>query len=431
MGEVVSCLEHEALRVVPHRVAGERALSERHAELLARLEKTLPLGTFTRGHHTIKWAQYCGVIQLDDLTLEILPKIYGKESDPGACRLALVKMLEKARLLQSHRIGQADIHVQRHTLLDVFILQFCDELQQQLVQGKIREYVSREENLPVVRGRLLVSQQFKYNLAHRERLFCRYDELSEDILLNRIIRYTLRLLLPMSKSGVARKAVTEQLMAFDGVEDEVITLEAFNRLNQNRHTNRYQNIIAQCRMFIAGLSPDVFHGKAQACSLLFDMNKLFESWVAAMLRKPAWQQGLKLREQGPRKYLAYREDLGRDVFQMKPDIALLNHANEVVFIADAKWKLLNAEEAKLGIAQPDLYQLQAYASRYGVSTLALYFPAQRGLQECHRLQIQGRLPCTVVVYAVDVAGGNSIPSLPLPLGGSYKGAVIQDGVSVP
>ena len=414
MGEVISCLEHEAIPVVPHRTAGQKALSERHAELLARLEKTLPLGTFTRGHHTIKWTQYCGVIQLDDLTLEILPKIYGKESDSGACRLALVKMLEKARLLQSHRIGQADIHVQRHTLLDVFILQFCDELQQQLVQGKIREYVSREENLPVVRGRLLVSQQFKYNLAHRERLYCRYDELSEDILLNRIIRYTLKLLLPMSKSGVARKAVTEQLMGFDAVEDEVISLDAFSRLIQNRHTTRYQNIVAQCRMFIQGLSPDVFHGKAQACSLLFDMNKLFESWVAAMLRKPAWEQGLKLREQGPRRYLAYREDLGREVFQMKPDIALLDHANEVVFIADAKWKLLNPEEAKLGISQADLYQMQAYSSRYGVKKLALYFPAQRGLTEIRRLRLKGVAECEVVIQPVDVVGGvlGNVVSLP-------------------
>lgn len=402
MGEVISCLEHEAIPVVQHRTAGQKALSERHVELLARLEKTLPLGTFTRGHHTIKWTQFCGVIQLDDLTLEILPKIYGRETDTGACRLALVKMLEKARLLQSHRIGQADIHVQRHTLLDVFILQFCDELQQQLVQGKIREYISREENLPVVRGRLLVSQQFKYNLAHKERLYCKYDELSEDILLNRIIRYTLKLLLPMSRSGIARKAVTEQLMAFDGVEDEVIALEAFDRLNANRHTSRYQNIVAQCRMFIQGLSPDVLAGKAQACSLLFDMNKLFESWVAAMLRKPAWEQGMKLREQGPRKYLAFREDLGREVFQMKPDIALLNYANEVVFIADAKWKLLNAEESKLGISQADLYQMQAYASRYGVKQLGLYFPAQKGLPKTHQLQLQGDAACTITIHAVDV-----------------------------
>jgi 5-methylcytosine-specific restriction enzyme subunit McrC len=402
MGEIISCLEHEALPVVQHRIAGQKALSHRHVELLAKLEKILPASTFSRGHNTIKWTQYCGVIQLDDLTLEILPKVYGRESDPGACRQALVKMLEKARLLQSRRIGQAVIHVQRHTLLDVFILQFCDELQQQLVQGKIREYVSREENLPVVRGRLLVSQQFKYNLAHKERLYCRYDELSEDILLNRIIRYTLKLLLPMSRSGIARKAVTEQLMAFDAVEDEVISLDAFNRLNQNRHTTRYENIVAQCRMFIAGLSPDVLAGKSQACSLLFDMNKLFESWVAAMLRKPAWEQGLKLREQGPRKYLAYREDLGRDVFQMKPDIALLNHANEVVFIADAKWKLLSAEEAKLGIAQADLYQLQAYASRYEVRKLALYYPAQKGFTENYRLKTQGVAACEIVIQPVDV-----------------------------
>jgi 5-methylcytosine-specific restriction enzyme subunit McrC len=162
-------------------------------------------------------------------------------------------------------------------------------------------------------------------------------------------------------------------------------------------------------MFIQGLSPDVLAGKAQACSLLFDMNQLFESWVAAMLRKPAWEQGLKLREQGPRKYLAYREDLGREVFQMKPDIALLDHANEVVFIADAKWKLLNAEEAKLGISQADLYQMQAYSSRYHVQKLALYFPAQKGLTEIRKLQLQGVAECEIVIHPIDVFSSSLLP----------------------
>lgn len=408
MGDIVSCLEHETIAVVANRVAGQKALTQRHLELLSRLEKVMPAGAFTRGHNSIKWTQYCGVVQLDDLTLEILPKIYGRESDPGACRHALIKMLEKARLLQSYRIGQANIHVQHHTLLDVFILQFCDELQQQLVQGKIRQYVSHEENLPVVRGRLLVGQKFKYNLSHRERLYCRYDELSEDIMLNRVIRFTLKLLLPAARSSVARKAVTELLMMFDSVSDEVITLDMFDRIVLSRHIVRYKNIFEQCRMFIQGLNPDVLAGDARICSLLFDMNRLFESWVAAMLRKPAKLQGLRLREQGPRKYLAYREDIDKNLFQMKPDISLLNAQNEVVFIGDAKWKLLRGEDVKLGIAQADLYQLQAYASSYEVNSLAMYFPAQKGLPAKHELRLQGRVTCRVSVYALDIASGSVI-----------------------
>lgn len=114
-----------------------------------------------------------------------------------------------------------------------------------------------------------------------------------------------------------------------------------------------------------GLSPDVLTGSGKAFSLLFDMNRLFETWVAASMRGPARRHGLRLREQGPRKYLAHRQDIDKPVFQMKPDIALLDEDNGVVLIADAKWKLLDGEDRKLGISQADMYQLQTYANHYG------------------------------------------------------------------
>jgi len=415
MAELISCLEHDDIPISAHRTVGQKALLPKHLELLGRLEKILPAGAFTRGHHKIKWSQYCGVVKLDDITLEILPKIYGLETDRYACRQALIKMLAKARLLQSHRIGQADIHVQRHSLLDVFILQFCDELQQQLVQGMIREYVNREENLPVLRGRLLISQQFKYNLAHKERLYCRYDELCEDILINRIIRHTLKLLFSLASSELARKAVIGQLHSFENISDQIISIHDFTQITYNRNTTRYENIITQCKMFIQGLNPDVLAGKHSTCSLLFDMNKLFESWVAAELRPEAWKQNLKLREQGPRRYMAQWQDNEQPVFQMKPDISLIDAEDNVVRICDAKWKILNQEETKLGISQADLYQLQAYANRYGVRDLSIFYPMQKDLTKLRTLHIKGVHESTIRIVPVDITSqtGMAIHESPL------------------
>lgn len=402
MSEVISLVEHESIPIVASREPGQKALSSRHFELLENLEKVLPAGAFQRGHQSIKWKQFCGVVQLQDITLEILPKIYGKESDPGSSRQALIRMLQKARLLPNHKIGQANLKFQKHTLLDVFIFHFCDELQQQLVQGKVREYVSHENNLPVIRGRLLLDQQVKVNLVNKERLYCRFDELSEDVLLNKILRFTLKLILPLCRSNLARQRVSDLFMAFDKISDEVINVDSFQQLNLNRSNMRYSSLIEQCKLFVQGLNPDVLAGGAKAYSLLFDMNRLFEAWVASTIRKPANAQGLRLKEQGPRKYLAYRKDADRNVFQMKPDIALLDHDDNVVLIGDAKWKLLSKDEIKLGISQPDLYQLIAYANRYDVKDLILYFPAQQGLQKLHQLEVHGVHQCNISIVCVDV-----------------------------
>lgn len=402
MSDVISLVEHESIPIVSSREPGQKALANRHIELLANLEKVLPAGAFQRGHQSIKWKQFCGVVQLQDVTLEILPKIYGRESDPGSSRQALIRMLQKARLLPNHKIGQANINVQKHTLLDVFIFHFCDELQQQLIQGKVREYVSHESNLPVIRGRLLLGEQVKVNLVNKERLYCRFDELCEDVLLNKILRFTLKLILPLCRTNLARQRVSDLFMAFDKISDEAINVDSFQQLNLNRNNMRYSSLIEQCRLFVQGLNPDVLAGGAKAYSLLFDMNRLFEAWVASTIRKPANALGLRLKEQGPRKYLAYRTDADRSVFQMKPDLALLNGDDEVVLIGDAKWKLLSKDEIKLGISQPDLYQLIAYANRYDVKNLILYFPAQQGLRKLHQLEVHGVHQCNVKIVCVDV-----------------------------
>lgn len=406
MSDVISLIEHESIPIVASREPGQKALANRHIELLANLEKVLPAGAFQRGHQSIKWKQFCGVVQLQDVTLEILPKIYGRESDPGSSRQALIRMLQKASLLPNHKIGQANINVQKHTLLDVFIFHFCDELQHQLIQGKVREYVSHESNLPVIRGRLLLDEQVKVNLVNKERLYCRFDELSEDVLLNKILRFTLKLLLPLCRSNLARQRVSDLFMAFDKISDKAINVDSFQQLNLNRNNMRYSSLIEQCRLFVQGLNPDVLAGGAKAYSLLFDMNRLFEAWVASTIRKPANALGLRLKEQGPRKYLAYRTDAERDVFQMKPDIALLNPESELVFIGDAKWKLLNAEEIKLGVAQADLYQLIAYANRYTIKKVSIYYPLQKGLQNNYHFFVHGRHSCEISITPIDLLSHN-------------------------
>lgn len=402
MDEVISCIEHQSLPIVEERQPGEFALAKKHVELLAKL-KTLPPRAFLWGHNSIKWSQYCGLVQLGDLTIEILPKVYGYEEDKGSSRLALIRMLRKIGFIKLHKPGEAGINVQRHTLLDIFILDFCMQLNTQLIQGKLRQYITLEENLPVLRGKLLANQQMRYNLAHNERLFCQYDELSDDIFINQAIKYTLKLLLPKTRSDAVKKSVRQLLYMFDDITDVPVDANSFDVLVVDRAMSRYQSIMDLCALFIRLLSPDTNAGKQESFALMFDMNQLFENWVAAILKPIAHQQGLKVREQGPRKYMAYRADLERDVFQMKPDISFIDDAAKVVLIADTKWKLLEPNEAKLGISQTDLYQMQAYASRYGVDRLMLIYPSQKQLKNTYSLKIKGTNNTDLTILTLDIS----------------------------
>lgn len=409
MGEVLTCLEHQSIPVRANRSPGEFAITTAQASKLARA-KGIPADGFRWGHQSIQWRQFCGVIQLDGLTIEILPKIHGKESDPGSCRTVLIKMLRRAGLIKVHRGAGAAVHVQKHSLLDIFIQEFCLLVQEQVRIGKPRNYQQQENNLHVVRGKLLVPQQLRVNLHHRERLYCQFDELTDDILINQIVKYTLRILLPQCRVNAAKKAVIEQLMQHDAISDCVITSADFQRIDLNRTNKRYEAILAWCRLFIDAHSPDVTAGDHTLLSILFDMNLLFERWIAAELRPIARRAGFKLKEQSPRKFLAYRADLDhRPVFQTRPDISLVDSNGQVVWILDAKWKLLDPVEAKLGIAQQDLYQIAAYANRYQIGSVALAYPRQTGLQSNYQFVLPGGHGTNLSIYCLDLERQSASP----------------------
>ena len=390
MAEVLTVFEHETIPVVQSRRTKHKELGRRHADALEKLEKKLPSKAWSWGNREIKFGNFCGVISLGNLSIEILPKIYGPEADiVGSSRNVLIRMLAKALRLKLHKAGPAGITLQKRNLLDVFILYFCEQLHAQLTQGMIRKYVKRERNLNVLRGRLLTERQFKLNLAHRERLFCRYDELSEDNAYNRILKFVLGILMRAAAGNRAFQQASELLMRFDPVSDSSVDSSSLDSLSFDRLTERYKPIFDQCGYFLKGFYPDVRAGKEPCLSVLFDMNRLFEAYVGLELRKEARKPGFRMREQGPQKYFARRQDSGKPVFRMKPDFSFMDKQDRAVGIADAKWKILDEKEKDLGITQADMYQMGSYASRYGVKRLALIYPMQKKLTKPVRLDLMG------------------------------------------
>lgn len=405
MPETLTLREHEAIPVVRSRRNGRKELEQKHADALEKLERKLPSKAWSWGNREVKFSHYCGVISLGDVSIEILPKIYGAEVEVGTSRDALIRMLASTRRLKLHKAGSAQTALQKQSLLDVFILHFCAQLHDQLKQGAIRKYVKREKNLNVLRGRLLTEKQFKLNLAHRERLFCRYDELSEDNLYNQILKFVLEVLMRTAKGNRAVQEVSGLFMRFDPISDRRINVRRLDSLDFDRLTERYESIFQWCRCFLEGYYPDVL-GKGKSClSVLFDMNRLFEAYVGTQLRRDVWSKSLRVKEQGPQRYFATRRypDMSRKpVFRMKPDISLMDKEENILCIVDAKWKVLDEEKSDLGITQADLYQMESYASVYGVKSLALIYPMQKKLTKPVRLTLEGS-GATLHVFPVDLS----------------------------
>ena len=367
---------------------GECALTPRQKESLERLLPALPPGAIRWGHKEVRFSQHCGVIGLGGDTIEILPKIYGQD-DPGAGRNVLLRMLYLARRMNIAPVGAAGINLQRHRLLDVFIRHFCEELFAQLRKGALLRYVHREDNLPVLRGRLLIDRQLKLNSGHQGRLYCAFDELVEDNIYNQYIKCALKVVHSQARSLPAKRATTELLYRFDGVRDFPPRECRGWSLPERRDAKRFAGVFRQCGWFLRGLGQDVRAGERESLSVLFDMNRLFEDFIAAKLRKETHGCGFRVRAQGPQSPLVKEGDTPR--FRMKPDITFMSPDNRVLAILDTKWKILSERKDKYGISQADLYQMIAYGTRYRCPNLTLVYPKQEKIQ---RDRIEFRVPGT-------------------------------------
>ena len=87
---------------------------------------------------------------------------------------------------------------------------------------------------------------------------------------------------------------------------------------------------------------------------------------------------------------------------MKPDISFVDQKNQVVMIADAKWKTLDEGEKNLGISPADMYQIGSYASRYRVKSLVLLYPLQEKLTKPAYMTLEGT-EATLLVQPVDIS----------------------------
>lgn len=157
--------------------------------------------------------QVVGVIAADDVTLEILPKIDGNESD-AAARRSLVHMLAAVLDLDIVEGSLTDLGWQRDYLLEIVIRLFCDRLFEAFHRGLPRRYVPHEDDLAALRGRLDVKRQFTVLAASPQRLACRYDELSADIALNQIMKAAVTKLAKVARAPENQRRLAELSFAF-------------------------------------------------------------------------------------------------------------------------------------------------------------------------------------------------------------------------
>lgn len=349
------------------------SITRTQANLLTNLRAKLGFDVFKFVNaNNIAAQQYVGVIKVGTLTIEVLPKI---DTEERAVRKNLVAMIAATLDLPIKDSDMAYVGTQSHCILEVLIRLFCRKLYEQLRRGLVRTYEGREENLSVLRGRLDVVQQIRANIGNPERLYCRYEDLLDDIPLNQILKAAVRLLLNAARDVANQRLLAELLLMLDSVADVPISKLAWHRVHFDRMSERFRSPYKMAEMFLKNCPPDVTGGQFESFSLFFDMNVLFEEYIGRTLQKIMHVDGMQIHLQGKggnQKYVS-KDSSGTSAFAMRPDVAARKDGR-YEWLLDTKWKLLSSAEFREGVLQSDLYQMYTYASCYDCPQVILLYP---------------------------------------------------------
>lgn len=195
----------------------------------------------------------------------------------------------------------------RSVLSPLIIVHFLSVIQELLQRGLKRGYVSREENLKKVKGRLAILLNERCNIQRKrlDKFYCRYQEYSEDIPENRILKKALRfaqqVLYTLESAGLRplQEAISRCLSSFARVGDEIEVWE----LKQFKTQKLYKEYpvairLAQTILRLYDYSLTKVTAREELCPVFWlDMSLLYEHYVLGLLRE-AYRDRIEYQKEG-------------------------------------------------------------------------------------------------------------------------------------
>lgn len=154
-------------------------------------------------------------------------------------------------------------------------------------RGIDRGYREVREDLAGIRGKIAVGESVKRSLRARGRVICDFEELSHDVLHNRVLRSTLGLLLrlPNLNSNVyadARNAYTKM----NDVRVVRLSRRMFRQVQLDRNRRYYRFLLSVCRLIHEQLLVDDVSGEARFTDFSEDrMEKLYENFIIEFYKR--------------------------------------------------------------------------------------------------------------------------------------------------
>lgn len=329
---------------------------------------------FIHKSNELKSNKYVGVIHYEGNKINLLPKIFfDSEKDYSTNEINQIQnhilwWLSYCRKIKFPNY-QASLGSAKSDFFEVLIYLFSKYTRELLNSSIYQQYEEVNRELSFIKGRLNTNEYINENLSKGKwhKLNCTYDAFVFDNEFNRIIKYVTTLLFNVTSSQDSKKNLREILFILDEVSDERATAEQCSRISFNPMFGEFETVRDYCHLFLTNCISFDYKNDLKLFAFLLPMEYVFEDFIFGFIDKEL--EKVTAKAQRSDTYL----DEGK-AFNLKPDLWLKTDYKSL--IADTKYKIVYSEEKdpKKGISQSDLYQMLAYAVRFEVDEIILFYP---------------------------------------------------------
>jgi 5-methylcytosine-specific restriction enzyme subunit McrC len=313
-----------------------------------------------------------------------------REDVKRTARKNLFRLLSVTGIIPVYKSGLSR-YGQEQDFFEFLIALFLFDLESIVGSHLHHEYIHQSEDLDKMRGKLDFQKQAVKLPSQLHMFSCNFDEFSIDNPLNRIIKATLKRIQDVCRNEDNKKRAFNFYSLMHEIQDDVITPSFVSKLHFNRLNEKFENIIEFCSMILFGSTFTAEEGQNHYYALIFDMNLIFEKFVAKLLRNSLPEFTFKC--QYPLHLASEHQPIfnyDRTKKRIIPDIIVQKNGKPIAII-DTKYK---PDLSRGFISSADMYQMLAYCvANESDQAILLYpkLPGQDILKERDHLVVLDKL----------------------------------------
>ena len=321
-----------------------------------------------------------GAVEIGDLSILISPKI----GIPALLSLACYA-------IGKVKFQREDFDLpEEHALPDVLALALARHARRAFARGLLHGYRVEEQALHTVRGRIRFDEQMRRRFGIALPVEVRYDEFTDDILANRLVKaaaYRLtRMRLRSLKARIGMGWIAGMLdnVSIREFASNDVPDVPFDRLNEH-----YRGVVELSRLILRHSAFQSSRGVIRASGFLVNMNDLFQEFVTVALREAL---GISERAFGEYGIPSLDKD---NRLRLRPDL-VWRDGSSCVFVGDAKYK----DIADKAVPESDIDQMLAYVTALNLQSGMLIYAGEADTAT-YNIRNVGK---TVEVASLDISG---------------------------